>query len=630
MASIKVTATHTNAPVTIGTRTTPFTIEESELVNDYTTHAALVIAVNDGTVLAVENGHPCRPAEISNKSFNGKPGFSKWIETPPLAYGRISGALCALTNNQALMIGGLTLWTGPTAPMSDLLTVRNHLATAIEIWDSKYNQWINIGSLGTGRFNSILQPIKPSSIYPQGGALVFGGTGPGTEVPVVNDFFGLRPIVNGSPLTIRTSPNHLFRTGSAETGGSVGATATIGFFLTGGGYSTLVTTITGVGADGLTIQIAESAPSNSTGVVDLKVTYPACIGNYANPNTAIFNNAQGRLEPMAPLPAGFCPSPDAGRNSCVIQGGIYDGHILVHGGAGWTNEPWGASELSENPPPNASRGTYPHDWVENSSVTYRFEPPSDANPWGAWHVCASINFGDNKRTLVAIGNGKVMALGGFNLDILGRITDTAARCLIYNSQADAWSVVAPMPGAFYDESVGGDTSHGGRTYSFPALLVQNGTKVLIIGGKAQPLNQMTHARRSLALYDIASNTWQDLVGDEQVMLKTRMACFPAYLLPNNDVLVAGGLMLDPVTGVGSLDTNPLTEAISTNTYKVRVTKDLSTVPLLNASRNNQHCQLTNGDILYCGGCAGPLNIDTEIQGTCTNTSVLWKAGIIPK
>lgn len=149
---------------------------------------------------------------------------------------------------------------------------------------------------------------------------------------------------------------------------------------------------------------------------------------------------------------------------------------------------------------------------------------------GTWRPTGSMSAGREFYTATLLPNGQVLAAGGesnFGLQ---------ASAELYNAATGTWSSTGSMRDARFEHT---------------ATLLPNG-KVLVAGG-AQPGPNALVILASAELYDPLTGTWTPTGS-----MNTSRAEFTATLLPNGEVLVAGGFttsaapasaeLYNPVTG----------------------------------------------------------------------------------
>lgn len=331
--------------------------------------------------------------------------------------------------------------------------------------------------------------------------------------------------------------------------------------------------------------------------------------NVAELSCQIYDGNTETWGPAASMPAGFVPFGPLVYHA-IIKGGPCDGHVLV----GCS----GASFVGGNDPANAG--------FSASLNVRRYNPTANT-----WHVCAPMNFDRAAGIMVALGGGKVMAIGGVDANY----TDSAnGVCEIYNSATDTWTLTAQMPATVLADQANGIAANDYTTVGPGAILVENGSKVLVVGGEAGAPTFVS--RKGLYLYTVATNSWVALNGTGQQLIQGA-GIYPLIFAlkgTNNVIFTSGETNLPDFS---DYVTNDVTSIIGTNNYKVRVTKPFpgaafnSDKPALNGSNNMQYAQLSTGDILWAGSWPGFSYYDafdptTPIDRTCNNRSFLWEVG----
>jgi Galactose oxidase, central domain/Kelch motif len=195
---------------------------------------------------------------------------------------------------------------------------------------------------------------------------------------------------------------------------------------------------------------------------------------------------------------------------------------------------------------------------------------------GAWNVARSMHTARVYFTATLLPNGKVLIVGGS--DGLGYPT-VYAGAELYDPSADSWTITGSM--------------HA-RRYSHTATLLPSG-KVLVAGGFDFNHTSETTIRVSSAeVYDPVTGVWT-VTGS----LNTAHANHTATLLPNGQVLVAGGYK--PGGPYGDVITSSC-EAYDPATGTWTVTGGFNTPRV-----HHTATLLSNGQVLVAGGvtpCGG--------------------------
>lgn len=176
--SVTVLSRLSGSQKTVGSRTTPYTVTDAELVNDDRHHAALVRAIyNDDVSALSDQGQILKPEDIASKAFSGKPGYERWIETDSLAYGRFFGGIAALAHERAFMCGGETalIWDGNPNPITD----------TAEVFDADTRQWSIVDPIPLGALSGhVVAKLPNNKVLVAGGSPV-GNIAPGIFPPDV-------------------------------------------------------------------------------------------------------------------------------------------------------------------------------------------------------------------------------------------------------------------------------------------------------------------------------------------------------------------------------------------------------------------------------------------------------------
>ena len=185
---------------------------------------------------------------------------------------------------------------------------------------------------------------------------------------------------------------------------------------------------------------------------------------------------------------------------------------------------------------------------------------------GTWSSTGSLNSARTGQTATLLQNGKVLVVGG------GDLSGTLASAELYDPSTGTWTATGSMI-----------TARAAHT----ATLLQNG-EVLVAGGDANGSGGSPLA--SAELYHPSTGTWT-ATGS---MITAREA-HTATLLPNGEVLVAGGVGLFP-GGAGSLASAELYDP-STGAWA-------ATGSLITARDGQTATLLQNGKVLVAGGGGG--------------------------
>lgn len=245
---------------------------------------------------------------------------------------------------------------------------------------------------------------------------------------------------------------------------------------------------------------------------------------------------------------------------------------------------------------------------------------------GTWSVTGSMKQGRQQHSAVLLRDGTVLVSGG-NIDrtpCADLCVNTLAESEIYNPSTGQWKVVGDMTIArsFFTTTMlsnGKVLAIGGRIHTGPdyfdykaiawadlydpatkkwsatgtmsisredhsAVLLNNG-KVLVIGGTTVDFNSVTVA--SAELYDPTTGTWATTGS----MLQGRER-FTATLLPNGQVLVAGGDYYD------GINAGVLTES---ELYNPALGTWSATASMTTPRFGAKGVLLRNGKILQAGG-----------------------------
>ncbi|HJV09355.1 MAG TPA: kelch repeat-containing protein [Acidimicrobiales bacterium] len=148
-------------------------------------------------------------------------------------------------------------------------------------------------------------------------------------------------------------------------------------------------------------------------------------------------------------------------------------------------------------------------------------PPAQAQttPQGSWERTGSLASPRNDHTLTLLGNGKVLAAGG-RTQPAATVFNSAE---VYDPVTEAWSPTGPMNDFRWEHT---------------ATLLADG-RVLVAGGfggaSTGTGNNAQPVVNTAEIYNPATNTWTPTGS-----MSVRRALATAILLPNGQVLVAGG------------------------------------------------------------------------------------------
>ena len=208
---------------------------------------------------------------------------------------------------------------------------------------------------------------------------------------------------------------------------------------------------------------------------------------------------------------------------------------------------------------------------------------------GTWSSTGSLNSARTGQTATLLQNGKVLVVGG------GDLSGTLATAELYDPSTGTWTATGSMI-----------TARAADT----ATLLQNG-EVLVAGGDANGSGGSPLA--SAELYHPSTGTWT-ATGS----MTTAREEQTATLLPNGEVLVAGGVGLFP-GGAGLLASAELYDPSTgawTATGSMTTARDRQTATLLQ-----------NGKVLVAGGGGGGASAELydPSAGTWTATGSMTTA-----
>ncbi|MDT7041192.1 kelch repeat-containing protein [Candidatus Nitronereus thalassa] len=190
--------------------------------------------------------------------------------------------------------------------------------------------------------------------------------------------------------------------------------------------------------------------------------------------------------------------------------------------------------------------------------------PVPADP-GTWSQSLNLSSPRASHTATLLPDGRVLIAGGQPAPGQSGFLSSAE---LYDPVTNSWTPTGSM--------------HVSRNFH-TATLLPNG-KVMITGGQTINAEADLEVLTSTELYDVATGQWTELTGPNQSMSVARFA-HTATLLPNGQVLVAGGHNTDTTTEVFDPRTNTWTTRGNLLTPRVFATATL----------------LTNGNVLLAGG-----------------------------
>ena len=591
MGNITVLSRLSGTQKQIGSKTTPFAISDAELVNDEKLHAEIVRKVYADEVSALsDNGQILSPSVIASRSYNGQPGFERWVPTDVLTYGRGGAGIAALLNGKAVIAGGLLT-------MNEVFGAPATLTDTAELFDHVTGTWTLTGSLASLRSACNMQPLPGNKALIMGGAKLPSPAGPSFINPDVQIGFNNRTceIYDGN-------------TGTWSAAASLPSSGSAYAPFSPERYSVV---IKGGTCDG---HVLVAGAQGSVNDADLSWV-PAWA-----PTTAY---AAG-----APFSPGDIVTNDSGKFYTCITAGTSAGSggptgtgaDITDGTAHWQyTRGAGTGGMTDTA----------LDHVFGVPHVLRYNPTANT-----WTVCAPLNLGRGNSPMVAIGGGRVMILGGADANFAGTPT-----CEIYDSTNNVWTTVAPLPTSCAVDVAAG-MSPTDDTYLQPGVcLVEDGKKVLVVGGESAISFQ---DRKGMVLYTLPTTyvagvpttlgSWAKLDGTGQQLVQgTGYGTF-AFPVSKKNVLVAGGETNLP--DFSNWVTNDVSTIVSELNYKARVAKDFPPAspaagepPALNGSNGFQQCQLSTGDVLWAGSFPGSTYNDIFFgDRVCRNGSYIWEVG----
>jgi N-acetylneuraminic acid mutarotase len=178
-----------------------------------------------------------------------------------------------------------------------------------------------------------------------------------------------------------------------------------------------------------------------------------------------------------------------------------DGKVLVVGGYGGVVLP--------------SPGVVPSSGVSYSSAEL-YDPISRA-----WTPTGSLHSGRYCHTATLLPNGKVLVVGGYDVQIIG------------GNSID----IAVTYAELYDPATGSWTKTGGLVTprALHSATLMNDGKILVLGGEVSSATSEKTAIKSAEVYDPLTDTWRSVAD-----LITARDLFTATLLSTGKVVVVGG------------------------------------------------------------------------------------------
>jgi uncharacterized repeat protein (TIGR03803 family) len=258
-------------------------------------------------------------------------------------------------------------------------------------------------------------------------------------------------------------------------------------------------------------------------------------------------------------PAGGFSTPGSMANARVYHTAtlLPSGLVMVAGGDG-TSGPLASSEL--------------------------FNPNTSA--WSS--TSGNLNVARFGQTATLLNNGQVLAVGGVGSNGLGITTAE-----LYNPSNITWTTT-------------GNLAYGRIGHT--ATLLPSG-QVLVCGGA--PDNISSNPTSTAELYNPSAGTWT-----QTGSMTTARYNHTATLLPNGEVLVAGGYELYSGTNGGGANADPLASAELYNPVTGTWT---STGSMANARVNATATLLPSGEVLVAGGYNGSYLTGAELYNPATGT-----------
>jgi N-acetylneuraminic acid mutarotase len=294
--------------------------------------------------------------------------------------------------------------------------------------------------------------------------------------------------------------------------------------------------------------------------------------------------AAGGEDPLTNLPLASAELYDPSANSWSSAGSmatartghtanlLTNGKVLVAGG---TN-----AEAYIEAPPTTIASAELYDPVANS-----------------WASAASMSLARTDHTATLLSNGQVLVAGG----AISSGSGYAASAELYNPVANTWSSAGSMA-----------TGRFGHT----ATLLPNGM-VLVAGGVTGTATEDGPPIASAELYDPTANTWSAAAS----MANARVN-FTATLLPNGNVLVAGGSGTAVGTGITAELYNPMANTWSP-AASMPTSREFHTATLLsNGAVLVAGGEMTTSGLLYSAELYDPVANTWSSAGSMAN----WRVG----
>lgn len=193
---------------------------------------------------------------------------------------------------------------------------------------------------------------------------------------------------------------------------------------------------------------------------------------------------------------------------------------------------------------------------------------------GAWAPTGSLIASRNYFTATLLKSGKVLVVGGLEVDAQQKPKARSASAELYDPATGKWATTGALAIARSGHS---------------ATLLENG-KVLVVGGAQGDPNQPNPRLASAELYDPATGKWANTGA-----LTTARSSHTATLLETGKVLVTGGLRGEEM---GQDKASLLAEA---EIYDPATGKWSSTSPLPSARSGHTATLLDSGRVLVVGG-----------------------------
>jgi N-acetylneuraminic acid mutarotase len=473
----------------------------------WTTNGDLLHPCSDHTMTLLTNG---KVLKTGGDDFNGSltnaelfdPASGTWTETGHMTNARALHTATLLTNGMVLVAGGYDFNLG--------------YVSKCELYNPTTGTWTNTGTLNNARIQ------HTATLLPNGRVLVVGGDGGGI-CELYNPVSGnwtltgtLHAARQNQTATLLSDGRVLVAGGSGDNSAEIYDPNTGLWTLTSGAMNAIRGNATATLLAGGQVLVAGGFEDDGT------TPAPSYMSTelYDPPSDTWLTN----VDMTAPR----------GQHTATL---LSNGNVLMAGGYDGTNG--------------------------LSSAELYFTPPPLPSP-GRWTLTSSLTNATTEQTATLLPNGKVLVAGGMDTN-----NNPVSRALLYDPATGTWSGTLPLNKARFNHT---------------ATLLANGL-VLVVGGDTN-IFDASSAIGSAELYNPTNGTWT-LTGS----LHTPRYTHTATLLPNGQVLVAGGQSTNVYPNITA----------SAEIYNPATGLWTAINPMLIQRNSHTATLLPNGQVLVAGG-----------------------------